>query len=282
MIDPRRHRRRPRHRRQPCLQQRHPVLDHLPGAACSAPASAGRCTRRRTTTTTTRWPGSSSSPRAPVTSPLWQRGMRKRRGRAGSRPTPWPGRLPQVSWLVAPTAQSEHPDYFPAAGRRVHRAASSTRSPRTRTCGTRPLFILTYDENDGLFDHVPPPVAPAGTPGEYVGGEPIGLGFRVPGHRRLALVGGRPRLLRRPRPHLADPRHRAPVRRHRAEHQHLPPPHLRRLHQRLRFTAAGQLPAVAGAITLAAAEAGLLTAQQEVFAHPAPLVPATNEPVPRQ
>jgi len=42
------------------------------------------------------------------------------------------------------------------------------------------LFIVTYDENDGLFDHVPPPVAPRGTPGEYVGGEPIGLGFRVP------------------------------------------------------------------------------------------------------
>jgi phospholipase C len=36
------------------------------------------------------------------------------------------------------------------------------------------------------------------------------------------------------------------------------------------------------AITLAAAEAGLLTAQQEVFANPAPAVPVTNEPVPRQ
>jgi phospholipase C len=33
------------------------------------------------------------------------------------------------------------------------------------------------------------------------------------------------------------------------------------------------------AITLAAAEAGLLTAQQEVFADPAPVVPARNEPV---
>jgi hypothetical protein len=35
-------------------------------------------------------------------------------------------------------------------------------------------------------------------------------------------------------------------------------------------------------MTLTAAEAGLLTAQQEVFANPAPLVPATNQPVPRQ
>jgi phospholipase C len=36
------------------------------------------------------------------------------------------------------------------------------------------------------------------------------------------------------------------------------------------------------AITLAAAAAGLLTAQQGVFAHPAPLVPAANQPAPRQ
>lgn len=36
------------------------------------------------------------------------------------------------------------------------------------------------------------------------------------------------------------------------------------------------------AITLAAAQAGLLTAQREVFFNPAPPIPATNEPVPLQ
>jgi phospholipase C len=49
-------------------------------------------------------------------------------------------------------------------------------------------LFYTYDENGGFFDHVPPPTAPAGTPGEYLtvanppGGVagPIGLGFRVP------------------------------------------------------------------------------------------------------
>jgi phospholipase C len=52
------------------------------------------------------------------------------------------------------------------------------------------LFIM-YDENDGFFDHVPPPVAPPGTPGEYLTVDPlpssaygvqgpIGLGYRVP------------------------------------------------------------------------------------------------------
>src|SRR5262249_25503494 len=33
---------------------------------------------------------------------------------------------------------------------------------------------------DGFFDHVPPPVPPAGTPDEFVNGTPTGLGFRVP------------------------------------------------------------------------------------------------------
>jgi phospholipase C len=42
------------------------------------------------------------------------------------------------------------------------------------------VFILTYDENDGLFDHVPPPSPLAGTTDEFVGGLPIGAGFRVP------------------------------------------------------------------------------------------------------
>jgi len=36
------------------------------------------------------------------------------------------------------------------------------------------------------------------------------------------------------------------------------------------------------AISLAAAESELLTAQAEVFGNPAPLIPVANEPVPRQ
>jgi phospholipase C len=52
-------------------------------------------------------------------------------------------------------------------------------------------LILSFDENGGFFDHVPPPTAPAGTAGEYITAPgsipdeagiagPIGLGFRVP------------------------------------------------------------------------------------------------------
>ena len=44
----------------------------------------------------------------------------------------------------------------------------------------RTVFIWSMDENGGFFDHVPPPVPDPGTAGEFVRGEPIGLGFRVP------------------------------------------------------------------------------------------------------
>ena len=51
----------------------------------------------------------------------------------------------------------------------------------------------------------------------------------------------------------------------------------------LRFSGApAGYPRSPRAITLAAAEAGLLAAQREVFANPAPLVPVTNQPAPGQ
>jgi phospholipase C len=42
------------------------------------------------------------------------------------------------------------------------------------------LFLM-YDENDGWFDHVPPPTAPPGTPGEYLTASPPELGDPDPG-----------------------------------------------------------------------------------------------------
>ncbi|WP_052864857.1 alkaline phosphatase family protein [Streptomyces niger] len=88
-------------------------------------------------------------------------------------------RLPAVSWIIPTAAESEHPDYLPAAGadfvaRKIEAIASNPKVWR------KTAFILNYDENDGLFDHVPPPVPPAGTKDEFVGGLPIGGGFRVP------------------------------------------------------------------------------------------------------
>jgi phospholipase C len=93
-------------------------------------------------------------------------------------------RLPVVSWLMPPSYQCEHPDYTPAGGAdfiasKIDALASNP------DVWAKTVFIINYDENDGFFDHVPPPVPPAGTAGEFlqVPGSPvwpIGGGFRVP------------------------------------------------------------------------------------------------------
>jgi phospholipase C len=89
------------------------------------------------------------------------------------------GTLPRVSWIIAPTLYSEHPPYSPDSGaaltKRLLDALASNRDVFNST-----VFILTYDENDGYFDHVPAPVPFPRTPDEFVNGTPIGLGSRVP------------------------------------------------------------------------------------------------------
>ena len=218
--------------------------------------------------------------RAPVASPLWQRGMRK--SAAG-----WfeqdarAGRLPQVSWLVAPAAQSEHPAYFPAAGAE-YIAAKLDAIASNEDLWHKTLFILTYDENDGLFDHVPPPTAPASTPDEYTGGDPIGLGFRVPavvvspwsaGGYVCSDVLDHTSLIRviEQRFGVAEPNISAWRRRTCGDFS-----------SALRFSApAAGYPRFPAALTLAAAQTGLLTAQREVFANPAPVIPPVNQPVPQ-
>lgn len=75
--------------------------------------------------------------------------------------------------------QSEHPDYLPAAGADFVASKIEAIASNPKVWG-KTAFILNYDENDGLFDHVPPPTPPAGTADEFVQGLPIGGGFRVP------------------------------------------------------------------------------------------------------
>lgn len=106
------------------------------------------------------------------------------------------GSLPQVSWVLPQLVDSEHPpgpvEWGQDATYRVLEAI--TANPRL---WSRTVLFVTYDENGGFFDHVPPPVAPQRTPGESLTGlrpgtpawaetaegsvrGPIGLGFRVP------------------------------------------------------------------------------------------------------
>lgn len=90
------------------------------------------------------------------------------------------GRLPAVSWILAPESQCEHPSSDgPSTGSalvwQVLDALAANEKVWNRT-----VFLLNYDENDGYFDHIPPPVPPASAATEYAGGQPIGLGPRVP------------------------------------------------------------------------------------------------------
>ena len=88
-------------------------------------------------------------------------------------------KLPAVSWIIPTSKQSEHPDYMPAAGA-AFVASKIDAIAANPDVWAKTAFILNYDENDGIFDHVPPPVPPPGTPDEFVKGLPIGGGFRVP------------------------------------------------------------------------------------------------------
>lgn len=87
--------------------------------------------------------------------------------------------LPKVSWLIAPTASSEHPFFSPSSGEALTAQLLNALAANPAVFNST-VFILTYDENGGFFDHIPSPVPPPGTADEFVSGLPIGLGPRVP------------------------------------------------------------------------------------------------------
>ena len=104
------------------------------------------------------------------------------------------GTLPQVSWIVAPEAYSEHPNWAPNYGAWYVSQVLDILTSNAELWSQTALFV-TYDENDGFFDHVVPPTPPAdATQGQstvdvslelfagntsYPAG-PYGLGQRVP------------------------------------------------------------------------------------------------------
>lgn len=72
-------------------------------------------------------------------------------------------RLPQVSWVVATAEGSEHPGpSSPASGAdyiaRVLDALTANPESWSKT-----VLLINFDENDGFFDHMPPPAVPAYT-----------------------------------------------------------------------------------------------------------------------
>ncbi|WP_327321173.1 phospholipase C, phosphocholine-specific [Streptomyces sp. NBC_01210] len=97
------------------------------------------------------------------------------------------GALPTVSWIVADEDHSEAAGNTPSKGavfvKQVVEALAADEDVYNST-----VLIINFDENDGFYDHVPPPVPDPDS--DYAENEwltdddhnfvPIGLGFRVP------------------------------------------------------------------------------------------------------
>ncbi len=103
-------------------------------------------------------------------------------------------KLPQVSWIVAPEAFTEHPNW-PANYGAWYVSQFLDALTANPEVWSKTAFFLMYDENDGFFDHMVPPTPPQSRAqglstidttnevflgnSEYAAG-PYGLGFRVP------------------------------------------------------------------------------------------------------
>ncbi|AQS66503.1 phosphocholine-specific phospholipase C [Streptomyces pactum] len=69
------------------------------------------------------------------------------------------GRLPKISWITAPEAFSEHSNWPSNYGAWYISQVLDALTANPAVWAKTALFI-TYDENDGFFDHVVPPLPP--------------------------------------------------------------------------------------------------------------------------
>ncbi len=85
-------------------------------------------------------------------------------------------RLPQVSWVLPSRTWSEHPaGSSPVEGAEFTSRVLDALTSNPEVWG-RTVFFLTFDENDGLFDHVPPPAPPSyNTDGSMAGTSTLSL-----------------------------------------------------------------------------------------------------------
>jgi phospholipase C len=87
---------------------------------------------------------------APVSSPLYQNGMRFYQAGQFEYDAVH-DRLPTVSWILPTSYQSEHPDYMPAAGA-DYVASKVNAAAANPDVWAKTVFVLVYDENDGFVD----------------------------------------------------------------------------------------------------------------------------------
>lgn len=106
---------------------------------------------------------------APPGSPLYQR-ARSTRTLADLRSDVQAGALPQVSFIVATAEGSEHPVPSSPAQGAAYTAAVIEALASDPAVWSRTVLLLMFDENDGFFDHVPPPAPPSLTAADGAGG----------------------------------------------------------------------------------------------------------------
>jgi phospholipase C len=100
------------------------------------------------------------------------------------------GHLPQVSYVVDNQFFSEHPVTAPSNGAYFLRAVLEALNADPDVFNST-LVIVNYDENDGQFDHVPPPVPTAGEKDEFVSGTDLSeYGLTAPA-RSVSAYGSR-------------------------------------------------------------------------------------------
>ncbi len=84
--------------------------------------------------------------------------------------------LPQVSYIVAPAADSEHPKPSSPAQGADYTARVLDALTANPTVWSKTVLLVMYDENDGFFDHVPPPAPPSVVAGRDAGSSPVLMG----------------------------------------------------------------------------------------------------------
>lgn len=75
------------------------------------------------------------------------------------------GTLPQVSWIVGPSALSEHATHHPQDGEDLSaRLIKIFSEPENKDIYSKTVFILNYDEGGQFYDHLWSPTAPMNQP----------------------------------------------------------------------------------------------------------------------
>jgi phospholipase C len=82
-------------------------------------------------------------------------------------------KLPQVSYIVSDAASSEHPAASSPAQGADYTARVLDALTANPAVWSRTALLVMFDENDGFFDHVPPPAPPSRTADGWAGGSTI-------------------------------------------------------------------------------------------------------------